>query len=642
MSLPAITIPQIIGLGILHSLWQITLLWLVLVVALRLWPKASSSVRYALSISILILSILATAATVVYGWQTQMTSEEISGVTGGSGQTIEIVYIKVKQTILTGIANALNASAPILAWLWCTGLVLMGARFGGSVFYLNTLRAQENTAAISPIWEHELKRLSQALGLRREVAIATSTRISSPLTLGHFSPIILVPAGLLSGLSTAQIEAILVHELYHVRRYDYIVNICQALVEVMLFYHPAIWHINNIIREERENCCDDETVAFCGDAMAYARALTQLQEINTLTKPTLAMSATGPNSGNFTNRIKRLFNIYPNPAKARSKGVFAICFLILYLGAVLATANVSTAQKGQPENESLNTSVTDYNMFSDSIPVSEHFYALDEKEINPEKEVSLLDGKIHALSVQAADTTLAEQSLAKCLRKVRLIISMGTHRLPDGRLNFSQFSATDSFPSFNIRPVTYRGGLNLPTAGNSDPIETTGSVSYPGESTSVEIEAADPLYIIDGVKLDRAQNHIALEKVAAGTITAITGYSGQQAIDHYGDEGKHGVIDIRLKPETSIDKFTQPKAVNVFPNSTTGQLNISFMPAHHDSQVKMTLSDLNGTVVKEITDSKYTNTPTELQVDVSGLEKGVYILQIVIDGAKSQKRIVIE
>jgi beta-lactamase regulating signal transducer with metallopeptidase domain len=579
MSLFAIRLPEMIGLAILHSLWQITLLWIVLVAVLRLFPKASSAVRYAFAISILMLSVLTTAATAVYEWQLHATSKEISALPNGTTQTMDIVYITVTQTLLSRIADALNAAVPILAWLWCAGLVVMGARFGGSFFYLRTLRAQENITAIPPVWEQELKRLSIALGLRCEVAIATSARISSPLTLGSIFPIILVPAGLLSGMSTTQIEVILVHELYHIKRRDYIINICQALVEVLLFYHPAIWHINNIIREERENCCDDQTLAFCGDAITYARTLTQIQEINTLTKPTLAMSATGPNTGNFSNRIKRLFNIYPNPAQARSKGIFAVGFLIVYLGIVLASANVSTAQPAEQEKKPMKTSVNDSNtfsnIFSDSIPVSNHLNVPDVKEITPQQIRSVAGEKIRSMDIQRADTTAREQpdflegqSLAKCLQQVRLILLQGE------RIKFSKFSTEDSLKiTLERQPTRFYGTVNLSRITKLDLIDTTGNETTKEEPT---------------------------------------------------------------------EEFTKGVAVQVFPNSTNGGLNISFTPARNNSRVKMVLADSDGKVVKEITDSTYDNILTELHVDVGSDKKGIYILQINIDGAKSQHRVVVE
>jgi beta-lactamase regulating signal transducer with metallopeptidase domain len=644
MSLLATRLPEMIGLTILHSLWQITLLWIVLVTVLRLCPKASSAVRYTFAISILMLSVLITAATAVYEWQLHAASEEISALPNGTTQTMDIVYITVTQTFLSRIIDALHASIPILPWLWCAGLVVMGARFGGSFFYLRTLRAQENIAAIPPVWEQELRRLSRALGLRCEVAIATSARISSPLTLGSIFPIILVPAGLLSGMSTSQIEAILVHELYHIKRRDYIINICQALVEVLLFYHPAIWHINNIIREERENCCDDQTVAFCGDAITYARALTQIQEINTLTKPTLAMPATGPNAGNFTNRIKRLFNIYPNPAQARSKGIFAIGFLILYLGIVLAGANVSTAEPIEPEKKPMKTSGNDYitfsNIFSDSIPASNQLYVPDRKEISPKP---IAGEKIRSLDIQRADTTVRlEQRLKNCLEQITLILKMTSiSGLPGER--FKSLPAADSLQiTLDSRPTRFYGNASRSRITRLDLINTTGNETTKEEPIKLEIQEAKPLLIIDGTPISRSTSDIVLKQIDGSSIKSITIYKGQEAIDLYGDDGKDGVINLRLKPGTSIEGFTTAETVQVFPNATNGGLNISFTPARNNSRVKMVLADSDGKVVKEIADSTYDNIITELYVDVSGYKKGIYILQINIDGAKSQQRVIVE
>jgi beta-lactamase regulating signal transducer with metallopeptidase domain len=614
MSLLAIRLPEMIGLTILHSLWQITLLWIVLIAVLKLWPKASSSVRYMLAISTLIVCVLTTAATTVYEWQSYATSKEVSALSNDTSQPLQAVYINVKQPVVSRIMDVLNTSVPLLAWFWCVGLVVMGARFGGSLFYLRTLRAQENIIAIPDVWEQELKRLSIALGLRCDVAIAISARISSPLSLGSISPIILLPAGLLSGLSTAQIEAILVHELYHIKRRDYIINICQALVEVLLFYHPAIWHINNIIREERENCCDDQTVAFCGDAIAYARALTQIQEINSSSKPSLAMSATGPNANNFTNRIKRLFNIYPNPTQARTKGIFAIGFLIVYLGIVLAGANVSAARSIASGKNLIKKSVNDRNtrtkLLSDSIIVGKHPDAVEEREITPKRVVI---EEIRLVRTQRADTIVSEQSLDKCLQKVRLLLKMASiSGRPGESFRFSKFSAQDSLQiALKLQPVRFSGTVN-----------------------SLRIIKLD---LVAGTDNETGKD-IVLEKSRRAVVDSITNYNSQQAINNGGD----GVIDEKLKPQSSIEEFTNAVAVRVFPNSTNGQLNISFTPARGNSRVKLVLIDSDGNVVKEITDSTYDNVLEELQVDVSSYKKGIYILQINIDGVRSHQRVVVE
>jgi beta-lactamase regulating signal transducer with metallopeptidase domain len=590
MSLLTIRLSEMIGLTILHSLWQITMLWVVLIALLSLWPKASSAVRYTLAISTLVLSVLTTAATAIYEWQSHATIEAISVLPNGTTQTLAIEYSTATQTLLSRITDAVNTSVPVFAWLWCAGLVVMSARFGGSFFYLGTLRAQENIEAISPVWKQELKRLSGVVGLRCEVAIATSARVSSPLTLGSISPIILLPAGLLSGLSTAQIEAILVHELYHIKRRDYLINICQALVEVILFYHPAIWHINNIIREERENCCDDQTLAFCGDAITYARALTQIQEINTLTKPTLTMSATGPNAGNFSNRIKRLFNIYPNPAQARSKGIFAIGFLIVYFCIVLASAKVLTAEPVEPEKRSAKKSVDDHNSFSnilsDSIPVS-NLYVTDAKKETSQPAVG---EEVHSSNAQRADTIVSERTLDNCLKQVRLLLKMTSiYGLPGESLRFSQFSADDSLRiNLKLQPSRFYRPVNL-------------------------------------LRRDEVAKDVVLEKIHRDAVDSVTIYNSEQAMDRYDDDGKNDAVTVR-----------------VFPNSTNGHLSISFTPPRDNSRVKIVLIDLGGTLVKEITDSTYDNVPTALYIDLSSYKKGIYILQINIDGAKSHQRVVVE
>src|SRR6185369_12620027 len=119
---------------------------------------------------------------------------------------------------------------------------------------------------------------------------------------GWMRPAILLPASTLSGLSVAQIEAILAHELAHIRRHDYIVNLLQCVIETLLFYHPAVWWVSRRVRDERELCCDDMAVQAVGDRVGYARALCELERLRAAT-PQLAMAANG---GSLLTRIARL------------------------------------------------------------------------------------------------------------------------------------------------------------------------------------------------------------------------------------------------------------------------------------------------------------------------------------------------
>ena len=122
--------------------------------------------------------------------------------------------------------------------------------------------------------------------------------------MGHLRPLILMPVGLLTGLPAVQIESFLLHELAHIRRYDYLVDIVQTSVESLLFYHPLVWWISRVIRSEREDCADDIAVGVSGDPREYAGALVALEE-SRWCESEAALAATG---GNLMKRVRRLLN----------------------------------------------------------------------------------------------------------------------------------------------------------------------------------------------------------------------------------------------------------------------------------------------------------------------------------------------
>jgi len=126
--------------------------------------------------------------------------------------------------------------------------------------------------------------------------------VEVPTVIGWLRPVILLPASALTGLSAEQLEALLAHELAHIRRYDYLINLLQTTIETLFFYHPAVWWVSAQVRQEREHCCDDLPVAACGDVLTYARALTALEQLRG-SEPQLAVAASG---GSLLVRIQRL------------------------------------------------------------------------------------------------------------------------------------------------------------------------------------------------------------------------------------------------------------------------------------------------------------------------------------------------
>jgi bla regulator protein BlaR1 len=165
---------------------------------------------------------------------------------------------------------------PWLAPCWIAGvwIVYMGQMAG----WISLWRLRRRgVCQAAEYWRQELVRLSARLRLTRPVSLLESGLADTPVVLGHFRPLILMPVGLLSALPAGQIEAILLHELAHIRRWDYLTNVFQRLVEGLLFYHPAVWWISRVMRTERENCCDDVVVTVHGNAHEYAAALAALE-----------------------------------------------------------------------------------------------------------------------------------------------------------------------------------------------------------------------------------------------------------------------------------------------------------------------------------------------------------------------------
>jgi beta-lactamase regulating signal transducer with metallopeptidase domain len=184
--------------------------------------------------------------------------------------------------------------------LWAAGVAIFSLR---PVWSLTRIYALRRRGTAPEAWISELALgVAKRTGLTRAFRILISTISETPAVIGWLRPVILLPAATVAGLTTEQLETVLAHEIAHIRRHDYLVNLLQVLVETLLFYHPAVWWVSFCIRRERELCCDDEVVRFAGDALCYARALTTLERLRSAT-PALAVGSAG---GELSYRIRRL------------------------------------------------------------------------------------------------------------------------------------------------------------------------------------------------------------------------------------------------------------------------------------------------------------------------------------------------
>ncbi|MEO1525783.1 MAG: M56 family metallopeptidase [Planctomycetota bacterium] len=192
---------------------------------------------------------------------------------------------------------------PALPWLiggWLCGVVLLAIRLAGGWFHVRRWKQAASKASDDALNE-TFERLRERMGIRQCVRLRESTRMMVPMVIGSIRPVVLFPTSMLTGLTPMELESILAHELAHVRRYDYLVNLLQNVLETLLFFHPVVWWLSHQTRIEREHCCDEIAIEACGDRPALALALTKIEESRHA--PSLLVAANG---GDLLRRVRRI------------------------------------------------------------------------------------------------------------------------------------------------------------------------------------------------------------------------------------------------------------------------------------------------------------------------------------------------
>jgi GWxTD domain-containing protein len=317
-----------VGETLLHSLWEGAAVALSLAVVLSV--VRSSRVRYAAA-CLAMLALLAGFGVTFYRLMPRHNP-------GRAIVRIPPAAVSPSPDDVPVVIRSWEAAdlLPWLAPLWMAGVLLFQLRCLASWMAAARLR-RIGVCGASDKWCERLKDLHGRLRLTRSVTLLESCFAEVPAVIGHLRPVILVPVGLLAGLPTTQVEAILLHELAHIRRSDYLVNLMQTVVEGLLFYHPAVWWISAVMRTERENCCDDLVVSASVDAHEYATALAALAT-NRWTMRETAVAATG---GNLVKRIRRLL--------AQPEGPRTVMTPMLSAGILIVTCGLALAAWQSPQ-----------------------------------------------------------------------------------------------------------------------------------------------------------------------------------------------------------------------------------------------------------------------------------------------------
>jgi beta-lactamase regulating signal transducer with metallopeptidase domain len=294
------SIAEALGWTLVHSLWQGLIITGIAALLLKIIPVRASGYRYGIALAGLLILVLTIGITFTNLYTSESIPTTIYTLT--PAQLNFHTTDQEPDSILTVTYHFMNTNMKWFIACWFTGAIFFLLRVAGGSIYVSLLRRESLT--IADEWNARLQVLAAQLNINRPIVLAQSARVHAPVVLGYIKPLIIIPAGMLSGLTIDQLEAIFLHELVHIKRHDYLVNIFQMIVEAFLFFNPFVWMLSSIIRNEREHCCDDAVVSRTGNATLYAAALVQLEEVK-LEQAGIALSL-AENKNLLLKRIKRL------------------------------------------------------------------------------------------------------------------------------------------------------------------------------------------------------------------------------------------------------------------------------------------------------------------------------------------------
>jgi beta-lactamase regulating signal transducer with metallopeptidase domain len=312
-----------LGWALIHSLWQGAILAILLGLAFLVFRKTSSIFRYRLSLVSLSLVFVFFIGTFVMIYANIEETKPLILIDNGNSQIVG------NQSFMTVYANYCNQHLPFIVTLWFLGMVFFTLRFLGSLAVTQRLRFSHHLP-VSFEMEELLFDIQKRMDIQSKINWVESSLIPVPMVIGYLKPMILMPIGLINQLTICEVEAILAHELAHIKRYDYLINMLQSIIETILFFHPAVWWISGEIRRERENCCDDLALEIT-DAITFAKSLANVAQFRAnfihKRKPQLSMAALN-NKNQLLNRVRRILN-QPQKNQGGLKGLFAACILIV-------------------------------------------------------------------------------------------------------------------------------------------------------------------------------------------------------------------------------------------------------------------------------------------------------------------------
>lgn len=336
-----------LGWALLHSLWQGALIALIYSMVMAMMRRHKAQARYLVSLIALLAIPVAFTVSFIYlnANASDLAKTGVSAVQQRSFPFAFLLNDVTHSTFWTDISwNSVTAlfrdyvsrNLPLINLIWLTGLLFFGVRFTGGMVYAKRIKHYKGKE-LGTEWQDRLVTLTRAVRLSRPVRMMESAMVKIPVVIGHFKPVILLPLGILAQLPPEQIHAIITHELAHIYRRDYLVNMAQAVIEAFFFFHPAVWWISGNIRTEREYICDDITLAAGHHPLTYSKALARVEEWQ-WEAPSMA-TALGRNKYQLLSRIRRIMD--PSSKKSTISG--GLIMLLVSIGVIAVTTTAAIA-----------------------------------------------------------------------------------------------------------------------------------------------------------------------------------------------------------------------------------------------------------------------------------------------------------
>jgi len=401
---------DILGWTVFHAIWQGAIIGLVFYFLLTAQCFKSTKARFNAAWVTLFIQLLSSITTFFYIRNTFQSNPEY--VENQNSNIQHHLYlsgtenISQQTSLLEKLLNLPNQYIDWISWVWLIGVSLMSFRLIGGFSYLFWLNKVSNIPL--PIEMNLfLEQKRKEAGIKKIMG-KLSSHIQSPIVFGHFKPILLFPLALLSKLTPEQVEAVIIHELAHVKRNDYILNIFQIFIEIIFYFHPVTWWLTSIIKREREHICDDEAAGKeLNQKLSYAKALLIIQENNTISS--IGSLAFAKKPSEMYLRIKRILEPSKN-VNFMEKTTLGILVLGLALGMFWQQKPIFA------NNPTFKTILT---VETDSLPKGDIQLKLNKNGAT--WDMNLKDGKI--VSLKKDGNTILESDFPKYESEIMMIMS---------------------------------------------------------------------------------------------------------------------------------------------------------------------------------------------------------------------------